>query len=244
MHDNPKPVHEPLIALPGCAVVDLVGADATRFAQAQFMNDIVALSPGCWHWNGWLTPKGRVITLFALLKREESDLRLLVLDADDNDLVRALRRFVFRSKVALCVRNDLQISGQFAAPQLARGNGLALLEDEEGTELDLGAEGGNRRVVIRARDLGAPAHAEQDPRWRAFDLEHGLPRLDPGQAEQWTPQQLSLERLKAFSIKKGCYPGQEIVARTHFLGKVKRGLALVESSAPIAPGASIEQGER
>ena len=76
-------------------------------------------------------------------------------------------------------------------------------------------------------------------RWLAFDLQHGLPRLPGSQVEQWTPQQLSLERLHGFSVKKGCYPGQEIVARTHFLGKAKRGLARLEGAAPIAVGSEV-----
>ena len=64
-----------------------------------------------------------------------------------------------------------------------------------------------------------------DAAWLADDLAHGLPRLDESQREAWTPQMLSLERLHAFSLKKGCYPGQEIVARTHYLGQAKRALA-------------------
>lgn len=81
-------------------------------------------------------------------------------------------------------------------------------------------------------------------RWAFFDLEHGLPRLPPSQAEQWTPQMLSLERLRGYSVKKGCYPGQEIVARTHFLGQVKRGLALLDADAPILVGGEVRDGER
>ena len=90
--------------------------------------------------------------------------------------------------------------------------------------------------------------APEDPaavaRWQAFDVEHGLPRLPDSQVEHWTPQQLSLERLGAFSVKKGCYPGQEIVARTHFLGQAKRGLALLEGTAqmPVAADVNTETG--
>ena len=78
--------------------------------------------------------------------------------------------------------------------------------------------------------------------WRASDLAHGLPRLGDDQVDRWTPQQLSLDRLRAYSVKKGCYPGQEIVARTHFLGQAKRGLVLLEGDAPIAPGADVHVG--
>ena len=95
-------------------------------------------------------------------------------------------------------------------------------------ELDLGGDGAPRCLRITTVDA-APDEALAS-RWRAFDLQHGLPRLAADQAEAWTPQQLSLDRLRAFSVKKGCYPGQEIVARTHFLGQVKRGLMRLQGS--------------
>jgi folate-binding protein YgfZ len=79
-------------------------------------------------------------------------------------------------------------------------------------------------------------------RWRAFDLQHGLPRLHADQAEAWTPQQLSLDRLRAFSVKKGCYPGQEIVARTHFLGQVKRALARLQGTGIGQLGDVVSEG--
>ena len=68
MSDNPHPAPTQDFRLPGHAVLALAGRDAVAFAQAQFMNDVAALGDGEWHWNGWLTPKGRVIALFALLR--------------------------------------------------------------------------------------------------------------------------------------------------------------------------------
>ncbi len=72
--------------------------------------------------------------------------------------------------------------------------------------------------------------------WAGAHLRAGIPRLPASQHDKWTPQQLSLDRLDAFSVKKGCYPGQEIVARTHFLGKAKRGLVVFTTNADVAPG--------
>jgi len=57
----------------------------------------------------------------------------------------------------------------------------------------------------------------------------------------WTPQQLSLDRLNGYSVKKGCYPGQEIVARTHFLGKAKRAVQLLHTAAPAQAGDGVLQ---
>ena len=82
MPDNPQaaPAHE--FDLPTHTVLALHGRDALAFAQAQFMNDVAALADGGWQWNGWLTPKGRVIALFALLRRDAETLWLLLPDFD------------------------------------------------------------------------------------------------------------------------------------------------------------------
>lgn len=204
------------------------------------MNDLKLLAPGRWHWNGWLTPKGRVIALFALLKFDEETLWLLVPDADPVTLASALQRFVFRAKVAIAVRDDLRVEGTFALSSQARGNELTG-DPVSGVELDFGADAGPR--TLRIVPNSTPSHdAVWMQRWAAFDLEHGLPRLPASQSDHWTPQQLSLDRLNAFSVKKGCYPGQEIVARTHFLGKVKRGLALVEGNEAMRAGDDLLAG--
>jgi hypothetical protein len=207
-----------------------------------------------------LTPKGRVIALFALLRLDTDTVWLVLPDADADAFVAQLRRFVFRSKVTVAIRDDLRVTGRLQASDLASGNhfvrdfstGHAIETGPETIELDmsgeLGADHPGRSLRIGPAvetpldgiDMEQSDLKKSGPeQWRRADLEHGWPRLDASQAEQWTPQQLSLERLRAYSVKKGCYPGQEIVARTHFLGQAKRGLALVRSVAPLAPGAEL-----
>lgn len=240
MSDNLQPVPTDAFALPGWRALVLSGRDAMAFAQAQFMNDVAVLADGRWQWNGWLTPKGRVIALFALLRIDAETLWLVLPDADPLALALQLQRYVFRSKVSVDVPDDLRASGCFATPAQAAGAGFQ--RTAAGVELDLGGDGGPRTLRL---DLApAPANVAAESAWRAQDLLHGLPRFDASQAEHWTPQQLSLDRLHAFSVKKGCYPGQEIVARTHFLGQVKRGLALFDSDAPLEAGVEVRDGER
>ena len=240
MSDNPQHAQVTPFALGG-GIVELAGPDASRFAQAQCMNDVAALAAGHWQWNGWLTPKGRVIALFALLKFDDARLWLWLPDAGAGEFAERLRRFVFRSKLALAARDDLQATGVFVRPALAHGATFAG-DADTGVELDLGGAGGPRTLRI------APGAAADDvaalARWKRQDLAHGLPRLEAAQQEQWTPQMLSLDRLRAYSVKKGCYPGQEIVARTHFLGQAKRGLALLEADGTLAAGADVGDGTR
>jgi len=239
--DNRQNPSERVFALSDHGVVRLQGADAIPFAQAQFSNDLNALEDGRWQWNAWLTPKGRVIAVFALLRIAHDQLLMVVPDTPAAELATALKRFVFRKKVTIEVPPDLSVSAAFVKPTRAQG-ALIDLDPTDEVTLDLGTAQEPRTLHI------GPRAGEQGPaelgRWRDIDLRHGLIRLDASQREQWTPQQLSLERLRAFSVKKGCYPGQEIVARTHFLGKAKRGLVLFECDALLQPGAPVEQADR
>jgi len=238
MSDNPQVSPAPFFRL-GFGVLALHGADAVKFAHAQCMSDVAGLVPGHWQWSGWLTPKGRLIALFALAKFDEQTLWLVLPDADAAGLAAQLRRFVFRSKLTIDVRDDLVVAGAFTAPSEARNARLAG-DPEHGVELDMGAADGPR--CLRIANVPVADDPDALARWSRFDLMHGLPRLSADQTEQWTPQMLALERLRAFSVKKGCYPGQEIVARTHFLGQAKRGLALLEADAPLKPGTEVDDG--
>ena len=135
MRDNLPATQGDVSALPDHRILALEGPDAARFAHAQFMSDVTALADGYWHWSGWLTPKGRVVALFALLRFDAQALWLLLPDADPQELRDALQRFVFRSKVTLTVRHDRHAAGTFAHPSRASG---ALLANDACIELDVG----------------------------------------------------------------------------------------------------------
>lgn len=242
MSDKLQSTSSPAFALPDITSLTLSGRDCIAFAQAQFMSDIAALDDGQWQWSGWLTPKGRLVALFAVLRHSEERLDLIVLDADAVALATSLGRYVFRSKVSIDVHGDVSATGRFASPSIAQG--ATAMIDASGIELDFGSPTGPRTLLLREADPATAQDADARLRWRAFDIAHGLPRLDADQREHWTPQQLSLERLRAFSVAKGCYPGQEIVARTHFLGQAKRGLAVLRGAADAAPGEDVRSSEQ
>lgn len=240
MSDNLQDAATDAFALSGWHVLMISGRDALAFAQSQFMNNVAALTDKQWQWNGWLTPKGRVIALFALLRMDAETLWLVLPDADPTTLSAQLQRYVFRSKVILNVREDLHANGCFAMPLHSTGANFHHIGT--GIALDFSGDGGPRTLHLDSTP--APENVSFESAWRAQDLLHGLPRFDATQAEHWTPQQLSLDRLRAFSVKKGCYPGQEIVARTHYLGQVKRGLALYQAESVVSAGSDIDQEAR
>jgi folate-binding protein YgfZ len=245
---SPEPMPPgPLPALSGFGVLAADGPQAAAFLQAQLMNDVAALAVGQWQWNGWLTAKGRVVALFALLRTGDAAFRLVLPDVTAEELRTALGRYVFRSKVTLRVADEVACAAEFdvradadVPRDVARSSG-------DGWSLDWSGASSSRRLWLLPADACAAPDPDDDATWRTADLWHGLPRLSIAQREAWTPQMLSLQRLRAFSVKKGCYPGQEIVARTHFLGQAKRGLALIagqglEDGAHVATADGSVQG--
>lgn len=244
---KPEPVPNLPQTLKTGGVVRLSGPDALAFAQAQFANDVTLLHDGQWQWNLWLSAKGRVIALFALLRLDAEELLLWLPDHPGNGLVERLTRFRFRSKVEIAALPQSRRAGAFVAPEAlghdAHGHRAAIERDADGhwtrIVLDLGAS------APRCLHIDALADAEPMPdptaqaRWLLADIAHGLPRLAPAQIEAYTPQMLGLERLAAFSTRKGCYPGQEIVARTHFLGQAKRGIRRLGLDRALAIGSTL-----
>lgn len=225
MSHNLNSLPAPEFALPKLSILLIEGVDATRFMHAQSMNDVAALPSMDWQLNGWLTPQGRLIALFALVKISEERL-LLVTPADGVDaLTSGLQRFVFRSKVKLQPLTEGEVTGSFTALQ----PGTSVQTDADRVHLRWVGDG---RTLSLNLDSKIAAHdAAQVATWDFQDLVAGLPWASAASPPRWTPQQLSLERWPAFSVKKGCYPGQEIVARTHFLGKGKRQLHRVRLDA-------------
>jgi hypothetical protein len=212
--------------LSGFTLLQISGPEAAAFLQAQTMNDVLTLTTGQWQWNGWLNPKGRVIALFALLKAADEQFLAILPDFPAAELLPRLQRFVLRARVQLRVVADQACAADIGVKP----------SHEAGQALDFSGDGGQRQLLLLpvTSPLLDDPNLETDARWYAMDLAHGLPRLAESQREAWTPQMLSLERFTAFSLKKGCYPGQEIVARTHYLGQAKRQLVRLTGTALVA----------
>jgi len=221
-------------------VLELDGPDAVAFAQAQFSNDVTALGDGRWQWNAWLNPQGRVRAFFALLRLDVQHLRLILRGGDAAALADALRRYVFRSKVTIKVA-DLSANGVDALDfQAPTGDAIARNGDASAITMP-----GDTRWLLAG---AAPTHAVAADRWTLADIRDGIPLITPPLQEEALPHWLGLLRLGAVSVKKGCYPGQEITSRLHFKGGNKRSLYRGTFDPAIVPeaGAAVfaENGER
>jgi hypothetical protein len=228
-------------------IIELTGADAVAFAHAQFSNDVAALADNHWQWNAWLTPQGRVRAFFALLRLDREHLTLILRGGDAAALADALRRYVLRAKVTIRV-------GDFGAVGIDEQNefgacGLGQPETDtitrNGTTSAIAMSDGKRWIVLGAAREGFGANPQ---RWKLADIRAGIPEIAPALYEEALPHWLGLIRLGAVSVKKGCYPGQEITSRLHFKGGNKRSLYRVtfdhhfaaEAGTPIVAG----NGER
>lgn len=243
MIGKPDLLDAPPFPLAHVGVLEVSGRDAAAFLQAQTMNDVAALADGCWQWNGCLSPRGRLLALFALLRHDAERFWLVLPDVGAEDLARQLHRYVFRAKVALQPRTDIAASGAIGTPARActpRGDQARAGVDDGVVALDMGGAE-PRQLLLSGETASPPPEApEAVAHWRRLDLAHGLPRLAAAQHDAFTPQMLSLERLGAFSLTKGCYPGQEIVARTHYLGQARRTLHLLAIEGAAAAGDTLE----
>ncbi|GAB3790082.1 folate-binding protein [Dyella agri] len=195
------------------------GPDALAFAQAQFSSNLPSLAVGAWQFSAWLSAQGRVRALFHLARLDEHRLLLLLRGGEAAALSEALRRFVFRSRLTLQV-----------APWRAIATGAALPLHAVQVDTDVIALG------CDTHSLRLTADGENDTAWQSLQLQLGWPWLPPSALDALLPPALSLYRLQAVAIDKGCYPGQEIVARLHWRGGHKRHLCKLRLTRSAAPG--------
>lgn len=206
------------------ARVIVEGPEAAAFLQRQCTSDVRLLGvDGDMQWSLLLSAKGRVLHLCRLLRSAADRFFLLAADDDSQALAQTLQRFVLRSK--------LQVTPQPGPLRAAIG------PQPEDSGPWLAWDAGRWISAGQAPRQSAP---ELDAAWQHLDTLRGIPRIGPSLADRYTPQMLSLQTLQAFSLAKGCYPGQEIVARTHYLGQQKRALLRVKASRSLRVGEALQ----
>jgi folate-binding protein YgfZ len=196
----------------------LEGPDAIAFAQAQFSSNVQSLPVGRWQFGAWLDAQGRVLALFHLARLADDTLMLVLRGGDVASMAPSLKRFVFRSKVTLSTPE-----------QFVLGTGAALdayAVHREGDAYVFGC--GDHSMIV--------SEASADDAWRAPQVRAGWPWLPNEALGKLLPQAISLERLEAVAFDKGCYPGQEIVARLHYRGGLKRHMHCVVLSQHVTGG--------
>ncbi|MHB1643568.1 MAG: CAF17-like 4Fe-4S cluster assembly/insertion protein YgfZ [Acidithiobacillus sp.] len=234
------------------------GVDAEKFLQGQFSNDLRALASGHGQWSSYSTAKGRMIANF-YVQRDGSGFWLSLADDMADTVIERLRKFRMMAKLEI-KRGEpeftlLAVHGNGAGELLGRTLGVALgnsgnsgvvrddsiitrlpWADAEAFLIILPA---SRVEALSAKLAAAGARAGAAEDWRLWAIQAGVGMISRATTEKVIPQELNLEVLGGINFKKGCYPGQEIVARSHYLGKLKNQTYLVAASAPLQVGEEI-----
>ncbi len=199
------------------------------FLQGQLTNDTSLLAAKGALLAGYLNPQGRVLALVHLLPHSSGTLAILPRELRQ-PIAERLRKFVLRAKVKIDDPGDsLVVYGYHGAHALERAGmpvpqaGAAYLE-QDGIGVGRVAHDPQRYWVVAPAQPVAAAEADVESQWRRADVAAGLPQVYGVTSEAFVAQMLNLDLLDGISFKKGCYTGQEIVARTQHLGRIKRRL--------------------
>ena len=208
-----------------CAIVG--GVDAASFLQAQLSADLDVLASGQLCLSGWHDPQGRVRCLLWVGRVDSASWRIVTEESQLDALLVGLGRYVLRAKVTFERESDGRVgilTGSGVEPPA--GASYWPLPGDGDTVLWAGP---SQAVTARSGNVSGPLVAA------------GVPRLVPALSGQFIGQSLNLDLIGAISFSKGCFPGQEILARTHNLGKVKRRLLKFAATGAVAkPGESIQ----
>lgn len=217
------------------ALLFVSGDDASAFLHAQLTNDVEALGVNRAQWNGWCSPKGRLLATFLLVRRPDGFLAMLPGEIAA-PIAKRLAMFVLRSKVKIADVSDRYarrgILGHRAGPapmEVSEDNGAILVGLEPG-----------RIVAFMPPERALTPNVSPDA-WELAAIRAGVPIITAATQEAFVPQMANFELVGGVSFKKGCYPGQEIVARMQYRGGLKRRMALahVGGSQRPQPGESV-----
>ena len=234
-------------------VIALRGDDTATFLQGQLTNDVRALHADSAQWNGYCSPKGRLLGNF-LMWRQGEDYCLQLSGDILPSVLKRLSMFILRAKVQARDASDETVRLVVAGPQSQAAVSAAMgtvpdaamrtASGEAGQAIRVGEDKfvlsvAPERAAAVWQVLRQSATPVGAPVWDWLRLNAGIPMIVAATQEQFVPQMVNLEVIGGVSFQKGCYPGQEIVARSQYLGKLKRRMFLAHVEAEAAPGDNL-----
>ena len=231
------PVGVDLSGASGRGVLAFRGVDAARFLQGQLSADTEKLSPGASTLAGLHNAQGRVTALLALVRHAPDEFFAVLPRELAGRVVQTLGKFLFRAKVRISDESEnLRVLG---APAGAPHTGIVEVAWSD------------RRLLLVPRDQPSsdePGIAGRDAAlalWERADVAGGMPQIYAATSEAFVAQVLNLDLLGAIAFDKGCYTGQEVIARAHYRGRVKRRMQRWRhaSTTPLAPGDSAHAAD-
>ena len=234
--------------LPHLGVIQVEGEDAAKFLHGQLTQDFALLGLSEARLAALCSAKGRMLASFIGLKRSQQDI-LLVCSRDLlAPTLKRLSMFVLRAKAKLSDASDAFVLRGLAGPTLTQVAGAV---GAPWAKMDVGAahvvflypaDGVARALWVAPAGEpvpGAPELATAD--WLRSEVHSGVATLTAPVVEAFVPQMLNYESVGGVNFQKGCYPGQEVVARSQFRGTLKRRAFLAHSDAPMVAGQEVFQ---
>jgi len=240
-------VNSYLTHLPSTAIIEVSGEDASAFLQGQFTSDLGKIGYQQSAFSAWCNAQGRVITTF-LVFRDKDRYLLLLPDTLIDSVCQRLKLFVLRSRVVISHQTRytcIGLSGPHAKTI------AETLDNPDMFTMNIAGVDTDRIILVAPSEIlddlqtrlgGVGVQSAAPGLWQLEDINTGIPWLDPQTSGEFLPQELDLENIGALSYNKGCYPGQEIIARLHFRGRAKRSLCQgqIESGTPVpGPGTRL-----
>ena len=225
------------------------GAEAQSFLHNQLTCDVGALAPGRSTYCSYCNPKGRVLATF-LLWRWGEDFFMQVPSSLREPVQKQLSKYILRAKVKVTDESAnwklLGVAGQDAAERVRRAVGTvpSAVHDVAHTSEAMAIRlPGDCYEIVAAREkaqallasLASGSEKTSSDYWDWLDIRAGIAAILPATQEQFVPQMLNLDLIGGVSLTKGCYPGQEIVARMHYRGTLKQRMYLANVPAADFP---------
>ena len=238
-------------------LIKVSGPDSENFLQGQLSNDVAAVTINHSQLSAYCNPKGRMLALLRLFRRPDNlsdNLYLITAHERIDAVLKRLRMFVLMAKTELMDASEeligLGLSGPNAASilktivgqapehinEVLQNNEISVIRLPNAPNTPTNTIDPPPRFAIYTTVTHAPnlwqqltqhAQAVGEHAWRLLDIRAGLPMIYNTTAEAFVPQMVNLQALDGINFKKGCYVGQEVVARAHYLGQLKRRMARI-----------------
>lgn len=232
------------------AVIKISGEDAATFLQGQLTNDINALDQN-WQLSGYCNPKGRLLALLQIWQDSNNNFYALLSKDLSQSIIKRLSMYVMRSKVIIEELQNKTLTAFVDSSAL-----IALLPEmkesikpktkhqviHSNTTTTLIV---NKRALMISDEMVSSAESSSfDSQWQQYNIEDGLPTVTQASSELFIPQMINLDLLDGINFKKGCYTGQEIVARMHYLGKLKQRMFVCDLGGDLVDIVDIKAGDK
>jgi folate-binding protein YgfZ len=215
-------------------LLSVTGSDARDFLHAQLTNDIAGLPADKAALAGWCSAKGRLLASFVVIPSANGFLLQLARDLAPA-VAKRLTMFVLRSKVKIADESDAWTQQglwgeELQQPDVQWKDGIATVRV------------GERRFLQFGLHVKEPATASE-AEWALQEIRAGRPFITAATADQFVPQMVNFEKIGGVDFQKGCYPGQEIVARAQYRGQVKRHMVKLPVPDDVKAGAEFNGGK-